>query len=323
MSRVNKEPVLGQSVVHVTIESEYTGQRVDNYLMSRLKGLPKSRLYRLLRKGEVRVNKKRIKPDYKLQAGDLLRVPPVRINDPVVTPPPSQNLVKLLQDNILLELPGLLVVNKPSGIAVHGGSGVNLGLIEALRQMRPEDRHLELVHRLDKDTSGCIMIARKRSVLRSLQDQLRERHKITKIYYALVEGSWPKRKHVVEAPLLKLEAAGGSRMVKIHPDGKSSRTKFKILQRYEDCTLVEAHPITGRTHQIRVHAQSVGCGLVGDDKYGNDDFNKVMRQRGIKRLFLHAAQLRFTLPGDEVETVVDAPLPPELNRPLSAMKPLA
>lgn len=324
----NSNTELGKKVVFLDVDADQAGQRVDNFLMARLKGVPKSRVYRLLRKGEVRVNKKRIKPEYKLQSGDVVRVPPVTLAEREAPPTPSQSMSRLLQQSILLELPGLLVINKPSGIAVHGGSGVNLGLIEALRQLRPDDRYLELVHRLDRDTSGCIMIARKRSMLRYLQNELRERRNIQKTYRALVFGCWPKRRHQVDAPLLKQESSGGGRIVKVTADGKPSKTLFKVIQRYQavvqqllqDCTLVEAKPITGRTHQIRVHAQSVGCSLVGDDKYSSDEANRDFRQLGFKRLFLHAASLKFTLPDEEVPRVVEAPMWSDLEAPLAKLK---
>lgn len=324
----NSNAELGKKVVFLDVDADQAGQRVDNFLMARLKGVPKSRVYRLLRKGEVRVNKKRIKPEYKLQAGDFVRVPPVTLAEREAPPTPSQSMSRLLQKSVLLELPGLLVINKPSGIAVHGGSGVNLGLIEALRQLRPDDRYLELVHRLDRDTSGCIMIARKRSMLRYLQNELRERRNIQKTYQALVFGRWPKRRHQVDAPLLKQESSGG-RIVRVAADGKPSKTLFKVIQCYQaggdlqplqECTLVEAKPITGRTHQIRVHAQSVGCSLVGDEKYSADEGNRDFRQLGFKRLFLHAASLKFTLPDEEAPRLVEAPLWSDLEAPLARLK---
>lgn len=311
---------LGKQVVYLTVDEDQAGQRVDNFLMARLKGVPRSRVYRLLRKGEVRVNKKRIKPEYKLKAADIVRVPPVQMAEREAPASLSQSMGRLLQDSILLELPGLLVINKPSGIAVHGGSGVNLGLIEALRQMRPDDRYLELVHRLDRDTSGCILIARKRSMLRFMQEQLRLRQNIQKTYHALVLGAWPKRKHVVSEPLLRLESPGGNRVVKVSAEGKPSRTEFKVLRRFERCTLMEAKPITGRTHQIRVHAQFVSCPLVGDEKYGDDKVNADMRKQGFKRLFLHAAALEFQLPDEDAPRRVEAPLWPELAGPLAMLK---
>ncbi|GAA6152119.1 23S rRNA pseudouridine(955/2504/2580) synthase RluC [Pseudoteredinibacter isoporae] len=311
---------IGRKVVLLEVDADQAGQRVDNFLAARLKGVPRSRLYRLLRKGEVRVNKKRIKPEYKLAPGDVVRIPPVTVKAQEPKGAVSQSMGRLLEQSILLELPGLLVVNKPAGLAVHGGSGVNLGLIESLRQLRPNDRYLELVHRLDRDTSGCILIARKRSMLRYLQEELRQRRNIQKYYQALVLGQWSKRKHVVDAPLLRLESPGGNRIVKVSPDGKPSRTEFKVLRRFEGFSLVQAKPVTGRTHQIRVHAQSQHCPLLGDEKYGDDDVNQRMRKQGFKRLFLHAAALEFTLPDEDEARRVEAPLWPELAEPLAMLK---
>ncbi|UZJ45508.1 23S rRNA pseudouridine(955/2504/2580) synthase RluC [Marinimicrobium sp. C6131] len=302
----------------LTVDADQAGQRIDNFLMARLKGVPKSRVYNILRKGEVRVNKGRVKPDYRLVAGDRVRVPPVRVTQSVPAPKPSDQLVRQLEAAILFENEGLLVLNKPPGLAVHGGSGVSLGLIEVLRQMRPEARFLELIHRLDRDTSGCIMVAKKRSMLRHMQAALRDKSAggVTKIYQALVLGRWSERKTKVDAPLMRLEI-NGDRIVKVHPEGKPSLTRFRVLRRFEGATLVEAHLITGRTHQIRVHAQSAGHSLVGDEKYGDDEANKHWRARGVKRLFLHAAELGFYLPGQSEMTRVSAPLPDDLDAALA------
>ncbi len=310
------------SVQMVEIDADQAGQRLDNFLLTRLKGLPRSRLYRLLRKGEVRVNKGRVKPEYRLCAGDQVRIPPVRLPEAAPVPHAGQSLIRLLERAILLETPELLVINKPAGLAVHGGSGVSLGLIEALRQTRPDDRYLELVHRLDRETSGCVMVARKRSMLRHLQGALRRRDGVRKVYWALVAGHWPETVQQVEAPLLKSEVGEGERIVRVHPEGKPSLTRFRPLARYRDCTLIEARPITGRTHQIRVHAQYQGHALVGDDKYGDDAFNEQMRQRGFKRMFLHAAELSFYLPDASEPTVVKAPLGDDLAAPLGRLVPI-
>lgn len=310
-------------VMIISIDEDQAGQRLDNFLIARLKGVPKSKIYNVIRKGEVRVNKGRIKPEYKLMAGDSVRVPPIRTAETGTEAKASHQMMSLLSRSILFEDDGLLVMSKPPGLAVHGGSGITLGLIETLRQMRPEARHLELVHRLDRDTSGCIMVAKKRSYLRHLQAALREKSAgaggITKVYQALVIGDWPKRVHQVNAPLLKTEVAGGERVVRVHPEGKSSLTEFKVLQRFDGFSLIEARPITGRTHQIRVHAQYAGCVLVGDEKYGNDEVNEVMRGLGIKRLFLHASSLSFCIPESDELIHVDAPLPADLAVPLSKL----
>ena len=319
----NTESSSFAQVMMISIDEEQAGQRLDNFLIARLKGVPKSKIYNVIRKGEVRVNKGRIKPEYKLVAGDSVRVPPIRTAEAGTEAKASHQMMSLLARSILFEDDGLLVVNKPPGLAVHGGSGITLGLIETLRQMRPEARHLELVHRLDRDTSGCIMVAKKRSYLRHLQAALREKSAgaggITKVYQALVIGAWPKRVHQVNAPLLKTEVAGGERVVRVHPEGKPSLTEFKLLQGFAGFSLIEARPITGRTHQIRVHAQYAGCALVGDEKYGNDEINEAMRAQGIKRLFLHASALSFYLPESEELTRVDAPLPADLAIPLGRL----
>jgi len=282
------------------ISEEIAGQRIDNYLLTRLKGAPRTLIYRILRKGEVRVNKGRIKPDYRLQAGDSVRIPPVRLpapNEPALV---GQGILNALEASILYEDKALIVVNKPAGLAVHGGSGLDFGVIEAMRQLRPQCDQLELVHRLDRDTSGCLMIAKRRSMLRHLHAALRgddETDRVTKRYIALVRGRWPGSTRRVHAPLLKNNLRSGERMVEVNPEGKESLTEFSVLRRFGDfATLVEARPITGRTHQIRVHAKHAGHPIAGDPKYGDDEFSQKIRALGGKRLFLHAASLTTDLP---------------------------
>lgn len=322
-SLVQTDEAPGAGVSFVVIDDDQAGQRLDNFLIARLKGVPRSKVYNVIRKGEVRVNKGRIKPEYKLAAGDSVRIPPIRTAEAGTEAKAGHQTMALLKASILYEDDGLLVINKPPGLAVHGGSGVTLGLIETLRQMRPDARHLELVHRLDRDTSGCIMVAKKRSYLRHLQAALREKSAgeggVEKIYQALVLGDWSKRCHQINAPLMKFEVAGGERIVKVHPDGKPSLTGFSILKRYDGFTLLEARPITGRTHQIRVHAQYAGHSLAGDEKYGNDTINESLRALGLRRLFLHASSLSFYLPDSDQPTRVDAPLPPDLAGPLAKL----
>lgn len=296
-----KEPHTPASPVASSVQSDlidegHAGQRIDNYLITRLKGAPKTLVYRILRKGEVRVNKGRIKPDYRLQAGDVVRIPPVRLaapNEPALV---GQGILNALQASILYEDKGLIVVNKPAGLAVHGGSGLNFGVIEAMRQLRPECDQMELVHRLDRDTSGCLMIAKKRSMLRHLHAALRG-DGVTKCYMALVRGRWPASTRRVHAPLQKNNLRSGERMVEVNVEGKESLTEFKVMQRFGDvATLVEARPITGRTHQIRVHARHAGHPIAGDPKYGDDEFSHSIREVGGKRLFLHAYSLSVELP---------------------------
>lgn len=288
-------------VQFLEVEPELAGQRIDNFLRVRLKGVPKTMIYRILRKGEVRVNKGRIKPEYKLQAGDVVRVPPLRMADADEPAPLAQGLLERLEASIVFEDKALIVINKPAGIAVHGGSGLNYGVIEAFRQLRPDVKELELVHRLDRDTSGLLMIAKKRSMLRHLHAALRG-DGVDKRYMALVRGSWPTAKKQVNAPLLKNTLRSGERMVEVNDEGKQALTLFKVLRRFgEFATLIEASPVTGRTHQIRVHALHAGHSIAGDSKYGDEDFTREVRELGGKRLFLHAYALRIPLPeGGEI-----------------------
>ena len=305
-------PLTASVVKFIPIDDDRAGQRIDNFLMTQLKGAPKNLIYRIVRKGEVRVNKGRIKPDYKLKTGDLVRVPPVKLPAPNAPPAVGRGLEKQLREAILYESAGLLIVNKPHGLAVHGGSGINLGLIESLRQLYPNERSLELVHRLDRDTSGCIMVAKKRSTLRAIHAQLREGG-IDKVYQALVIGGWPRSCQKVDAPLMKNVVQSGERMVRVAQDGKRCITSYRVLQNLGQFTLIEAKPITGRTHQIRVHCQHMGHPIVGDPKYGLDDVNLIQRQLGLNRLFLHAAQLRLVDPSTDKKIDVRAPLDQRLQ----------
>lgn len=284
------------TVRHLTVDENSSGQRLDNFLTRELKGVPRTRLYKALRKGEIRVNKGRVKADYRLVAGDLVRVPPLRQPAPSDPPTIPRYWSEQLESRVVHEDGDLLVINKPSGLAVHGGSGLNYGMIECLRQMRPRDRYLELVHRLDRDTSGLIMVARRPAALRELHRQLRE-DKVDKRYLALVAGKWPRGLKVVEAPLQKNVLKSGERMVRVAKEGKASITEFAVVERLQGATLVEAKPVTGRTHQIRVHAQHAGFPLLGDAKYSDDRTEALAAQLGLRRLFLHARSLRFSLPG--------------------------
>lgn len=302
-----------------TVEADEEGQRLDNYLLSRLKGMPKSALYRVIRKGEVRVNKGRAKPDRRLQAGDLIRVPPLRLSEPRAVAAPGHSLVQYLEQAILYDQDGLLIINKPAGLAVHGGSGVSIGLIEALRQMPGNHGFLELIHRLDRETSGCVMVARKRSVLKYFQEALREREGVKKSYLALVQGRWPKNTPVVDVPLKRFLQNNGERIVRVNDEGKPSQTRFDVLESFPQATLVRAFPITGRTHQIRVHALYKGCPLVGDEKYGDTPLNEQFRALGSRRLFLHAERLDVVLP-DGSSLSVEARLPDELQNLLLELR---
>ena len=302
----------------LVIDAEQQGQRIDNFLKTQLKGVPKSLIYRILRKGEVRVNKKRIKPEYKLVAGDEVRVPPVRVAEENELPSPKLSSIQALESMILFEDEVLIVPNKPAGMAVHGGSGLSFGVIEGLRALRPDARFLELVHRLDRDTSGCLLIAKKRSALKSLHEQLRLKT-MRKQYSALLRGQWQAHVKVVNAPLLKNVLQSGERIVRVNSEGKPSETRFHILKRYADATLVEASPITGRTHQIRVHTLHAGHPIACDDKYGEPQFDALMRELGLQRLFLHASRLTFQHPVDHCELTMEAPLDPHLQQVLNRL----
>ena len=289
-------PSQTSGVQMLEVSPELAGQRIDNFLRNQLKGVPKTLIYRILRKGEVRVNKGRIKPEYKLQAGDLVRVPPLRLAERDEPVPLAQSLLERLEASVIYEDKALIVLNKPAGIAVHGGSGLSYGVIEALRQLRPDAKELELVHRLDRDTSGLLMVAKKRSMLRHLHQALRG-DGVDKRYMALVRGRWETGRKQVSAPLLKNTLRSGERMVEVTDEGKEALTLFKVLRRFGDfATLVEARPITGRTHQIRVHALHAGHAIAGDSKYGDEDFSREIRELGGKRLFLHAYELKVPLP---------------------------
>lgn len=277
-------------------------------------------IYRILRKGEVRVNKKRTKPEYKLLDGDVVRVPPVRVaelDEPAVSA--SLDKVAALADCILYEDDSLIVLNKPSGTAVHGGSGLSFGVIEGLRALRPEARFLELVHRLDRDTSGVLLLAKKRSALRALHEQLRLKG-MQKNYLALVRGQWQSHCKVVQAPLLKNILQSGERVVRVSSEGKPSETRFKVEERFEQATLVRASPVTGRTHQIRVHTLHAGHPIAFDDRYGDREFDRQLAATGLSRLFLHAQSLSFEHPATGEMMRVEAPLDGALRHCLQVLR---
>lgn len=307
-------------VQFIDINDDFAGQRIDNFLRARLKNVPKSLIYRILRKGEVRVNKKRIKPEYKLQDGDLVRVPPVFVPEKDEQAPISTKLNKVaeLESCIIYEDDHLLILNKPSGTAVHGGSGLKFGAIEALRALRPDARYLELVHRIDRDTSGILLIAKKRSALRKLQEQFREKT-VQKYYFALVMGEWKANCKRVTAPLLKNEV---NSIVRVNSQGKASDTRFKVLERFAQATLVQASPVTGRTHQIRVHCQHEGHPIAWDDRYGDPRFDAYTKKTGLGRLFLHAANIKFTHPSTDELMDISAPMAAVLERSLEKLRTL-
>ncbi|MBG2837791.1 23S rRNA pseudouridine(955/2504/2580) synthase RluC [Proteus terrae] len=307
-------------VQFVTIDGDEAGQRIDNFLLARLKGVPKSMIYRIIRKGEVRVNKGRIKPEYKINAGDSIRIPPVRVSEKEeIAVSPKLDKVSALADCILYEDDHLMLINKPSGTAVHGGSGLSFGVIEGLRALRPEARFLELVHRLDRDTSGVLLIAKKRSALRTLHEQLRLKQ-MQKDYLALVRGQWQSHTKVVQAPLLKNILQSGERVVKVSNEGKPSETRFKVEERFEFATLVKASPVTGRTHQIRVHTLHAGHPIAFDDRYGDRDFDSQLEGTKLKRLFLHASSLTFTHPSTGEQMRIEAPMDNQLRHCLQVLR---
>lgn len=319
-------------VNHITVDDDSAGQRLDNFLFRHLKGVPKTHVYRIIRSGEVRVNKGRAGADTKLQAGDVLRVPPIRVADKPaaidVVSVPARTFPVLYEDD------SLLAIHKPAGVAVHGGSGVSFGVIEQLRKARPQAACLELVHRLDRETSGVLLVAKKRSALRALQDQFRERE-TGKTYLALVKGTWPTKLKVIDSPLHKYLQPDGERRVKVvdstHPDAMRSVTLVKVKGVSDDLglgipsgvapiggSLLEVTIKTGRTHQIRVHLASSGHCIAGDDKYGDFEWNRSLTKAGFKRMFLHAWRLQVKHPAsDEVLTFV-APLPDDLKAMLAS-----
>lgn len=306
------------AVQWLEISSELAGQRIDNFLLRHLKGVPKSRIYRLLRKGEVRVNRARKGPDYRLQTGDQLRIPPVRQAERKPATP-SVAALDRLSTCILYEDDRLLVLDKPSGMAVHGGSGLSFGVIEGLRALRPKAPFLELVHRLDRDTSGCLMVAKKRSELRAVHDLLRS-GAVEKKYLLLARGDWSQGPHKIDAPLIKNQLKGGERLVTVNPEGKQAHTQFRFLGAYPDASMMEAELKTGRTHQIRVHALHAGHPLAGDAKYGDREWNAILRKQGLKRLFLHAHYVAFRDQERDREIEVSAPLSEDLRKLIQQME---
>jgi len=300
----------------VTVGAESDGQRIDNYLRSELKGAPKSLVYRILRTGEVRVNKGRAKPESRVHTGDVVRIPPLRLSEEVPVRV-GHSLEQALATAVIFEDDHLLIIDKPAGLAVHAGSGVKVGVIEALRALRPEAAGLELAHRLDRETSGVLMLAKDRPTLMELHELLRG-DGVKKTYLALVRGNWPDKLSKVDAALEKNTLRGGERLVEVRGDGKESLTLFRVKQRFAEATLVEASPVTGRTHQIRVHAAHADHPIAGDDKYGDQEFDRALRPYGLSRLFLHAARIEIPRAGKQTLRV-EAPLPADLSRVVEAL----
>lgn len=308
-----------QNVRLIDVDSALEGQRIDNYLMSTLKGVPKSHIYRLLRTGQVRVNKGRKRPTYRLQSGDIIRIPPVHSKKEGVESMPGERLLNLINNSIIYEDEDLLVINKPSGIAVHGGSGIPHGVIEIIRVMRPELTGLELAHRLDRSTSGCLVLCKNRSSLVGMHELLRD-HKVEKKYVALVKGRWYEAERTIDLPLNRNRILDGERTVMVEDDGKEAVSYFTPDDVFNEATLVEVRIKTGRTHQIRVHASHIGRPIAGDDKYGDPIFNQKMREFGLNRLFLHAASIEFNHPRSGERINIHAPLAEDLDVVLVALR---
>ncbi|MBK1694034.1 RluA family pseudouridine synthase [Chromatium weissei] len=307
----------------VTVDAETDGQRIDNFLLRILKNVPRSHLYRVLRRGEVRVNKGRIKPDHRLRCGDVVRIPPLHLTPPAAPGRVPATQLAQLDQAVRYEDERLLIIDKPSGLAVHGGSGLSYGLIESLRQLRPGDE-LELVHRLDRDTSGCIIISKRRSTLRELHQLMRD-GKLDKRYLALLVGELAQSEITVDAPLKKNVLSSGERLVKVDErEGKPARSRFRRVRQFDFngqvVTLVEVQLITGRTHQIRVHAAHLGTPLAGDSKYGDDTANRMFKTLGLTRLFLHAASVQIRLENMTQPLRVETPLSLELTQLLTALE---
>jgi 23S rRNA pseudouridine955/2504/2580 synthase len=309
----------------VKIDEDRDGQRIDNFLLGYLKGAPRSLVYKLLRSGQVRVNGGRCRAERRLEGGDLVRIPPVQIEDPAAKGAPAKGLLDAMAASIVFEDARLLAISKPSGVASHGGSGIGFGVIETLRALRPGE-DLELVHRLDRDTSGLMVVAKKRSALTELQALMREGGSaggrgIVKRYLALLTGRMPGGVMSVDAPLHVGLRQGGERHVQVHATGKASQSHFQVLERLGGHSYCEVRIDTGRTHQIRVHAQHIRHPVAGDEKYGDADINRRLREQvGLKRLFLHAASLEFALDGGKVPYLLNAPLAPDLGATLVRLR---
>jgi len=304
----------------VTVDESGEGQRIDNFLARHLKGVPKSHIYRILRSGEVRVNSKRVDATCRLVIGDIVRIPPVRTAAPALRP--EAPATSRFEGHVLFEDDALLVIDKPAGVAVHGGSGISRGVIEQLRLERPQAKFLELVHRLDRETSGVLLLAKKRSALVALHEAIRS-NQMEKRYLILVCGVWKDQKRKVKLPLKKYTLESGERRVSVDPEGQHSETIFHLRESFDEFTLLEAELITGRTHQLRVQLQHLGYPIAGDDKYGNYDVNKALAKRGLKRMFLHSYEtvIEHPLKGGPVK--LTAPLPKELSSFLKSLSKTA
>lgn len=311
MTNLSKKPLAKSKVRYVRVTDDQVGQRIDNFLRTQFKGVPKSHIYRLIRKGEVRVNKKRVEAAYKLGLADNIRLPPIVLQEKAKEIPPSQNTAHLLQSRILYEDQHLIIINKPAGMSVHAGSTIRVGVIEAIKHLYPQYPHLELAHRLDSETSGCLILAKKKKILREIHMLLRE-GKVKKIYQTFTMGQWKPSELTVKLPLHKAYRDGGKHVVEVKAEGKAAHTIFHPLAVAKEGTLMEVALLTGRTHQIRVHAASQHHPIACDDRYGDVSFNKTMREKGLKRMFLHAYSIDFILPSLNQRITVTAPLDADL-----------
>jgi 23S rRNA pseudouridine955/2504/2580 synthase len=322
MSEIGKNSA-PDKVSMLTVDEGGAGQRIDNFLAKQLKGVPKSHIYRIVRSGEVRVDGKRVEAAYKLQLGEVLRIPPVRTAAPEAKLGAATENNKFIQaqflDAVLFEDEAMIAINKPSGMAVHGGSGISRGVIEQLRMERPQTKYLELVHRLDRETSGVLLIGKKRSALVKLHEMLRE-NQVQKRYVMLVKGAWHNQKQRVVLPLKKVLQDNGEKRVWVEEGGQVSESIFHLRQQFGEFTLLEADLITGRTHQLRVQLAHLGFPIVGDDKYGDFALNKTLQKKGLKRMFLHSAETTLSHPLSGVALKLLAPLPKELEKYLHLLK---
>ena len=304
-------------VRYVDIDASREGQRLDNFLLGQLKGIPKSHVYRVLRRGEVRVNRGRVGADYRLRAGDRVRIPPLRLRPAIDAVRPQG--FEWLNDRILYEDEDLMVLDKPPGLPVHGGSGAAVGVIEALRALRPELPGLELVHRLDRDTSGCLLLAKRRPALLALHQSWRD-GQVEKFYLALVRGRWQGGVRRIDAPLTHERGRGGERIIDVRETGRGAQSDFVPKGYFGPATLMQVVLHTGRMHQARVHALHAGHPIAGDEKYGEREFNRELRRLGLRRLFLHASRLRFAHPVSGAKLDISSPLPPELKALLERLR---
>lgn len=305
-------------VGYLAVEDGFAGQRIDNYLYARLKAVPRSRIYRMLRAGEVRVNRQRVRPSYRVREGDIVRIPPLHPVSPVpeaLAPPPE--LCRRIEAAVLYEGAGWLALNKPAGLAVHGGTGLRLNLLSVMRRLRPQTDYLELAHRLDRETSGCLLLATRPQDLRTLHRLFRQR-RVSKSYLALLRGRPPAGD--IELPLRRRREAGVRHSVVPDPDGRRAFTRLSPRHRFGWASLTEIETFTGRTHQIRAHVRAIGYPIAGDKRYGERDFNRRLRQAGLRRLFLHAYRIGFPDPDSGEDRLIEAPLPEELERTLACLK---